>query len=138
MGFVTTSTYKGDPRPRISIKEFNGRRHWRYSVVLCLNAWPKIVAMFSDLQAAKAYGNAFEIPEGAYLWIDDERGKQRMYDFKVPYLNPNKCHNCGKWLPDGCGGSNRDDLACLWDQPSKWPKKVQLIYKLKTVLGIKS
>lgn len=59
-----------------------------------------------------------------------------IYTRPPPYRDPSVCHQCGHKLPEGCGGSDRDDFGCMWDQIDKWPTSIKLEYKLKKALGV--
>lgn len=93
---------------------------YQYAVVFDDNGWRYEQGYFSSLYHARLFLDAMPqsvIPTAGYGYV--ELGRVEIYKRPPPWRDPTICHDCGKKLPQGCGGANRDDPTCMWDQYDK-------------------
>lgn len=76
---------------------------------------------FPSLYHARLFVDAMP-PDAGGEKVEIVHTLEVVYTRPPPWRDPTICHQCGKKLPDGCNGAERDDMGCMWDQPSLWPE----------------
>lgn len=70
---------------------------------------------FSSMYHARLFADAMP-PDAGGEKVEIVHTLEVVYTRPGPWRDPSICHECGKKLPNGCQGANRDDMACMWDQ----------------------
>jgi hypothetical protein len=99
-------------------RERDSRTRWRFWCVLNdtpAHCWPMPTACFSDPEAAIAFGQTFGPSKHSWGRVGDTETGQTLHIFITPHTDPTVCPLCDLKLPEGCHGSNRDDLGCRWE-----------------------
>jgi hypothetical protein len=84
-----------------------------FTVAINYIGWYRPQGCFVSLYHARLFIDAMQPIEIGFAYI--ERDGIEIYRKPPPYRDPTICHECGKKLPRGCGGTDRDLTTCKWD-----------------------